>query len=216
MAKHASGMTIIYDPSDWYRALNIYQKDRKKVLRYAFAEAMRYIGLVATGKYMRVARLSGQNYDIGWTVGEHGGKLNIRTQRLARSLIGGFTFTTRLAGMKGAGMHVPVNLGGAKEGIRRIVSTGNTIEAIYGSKVPYAEIHEKGGEIPITDRMRKFFWAMWYESKGRQLMWKYLALSPGPIRIPQRSYLEPALNDSRLQINLFVNKAAEILAMRMA
>lgn len=32
--------------------------------------------------------------------------------------------------------------------------------------VKYAEIHNNGGDIPITPKMRRFFWAMYYKAGG--------------------------------------------------
>ena len=36
----------------------------------------------------------------------------------------------------------------------------------YTSSVPYASIHNQGGEITVTPRMKKYFWAMYYKSSG--------------------------------------------------
>ena len=40
---------------------------------------------------------------------------------------------------------------------------GNTV-IIYSDKV-YAQIHNEGGEIPVTPQMKKMFWAKHYEAK---------------------------------------------------
>lgn len=70
----------------------------------------------------------------------------------------------------------------------------------YGkeSSVPYANIHEKGGTftVMITDRMRRFFWAMWRETGEiryfRMAITKKKSFS---ITIPKRAYAEPAIID---------------------
>jgi len=71
--------------------------------------------------------------------------------------------------------------------------------------VPYAKIHEEGGTIPaysllITPKMRRFFWAMWYET--REDKWKGAALKRGGVTMPARTvearpYIAPALADVR-------------------
>ncbi len=37
----------------------------------------------------------------------------------------------------------------------------------WSSDAPYAAIHNNGGKIPITPKMRKFFWAMYYQHAGK-------------------------------------------------
>lgn len=65
------------------------------------------------------------------------------------------------------------------------------------SDEPHAAIHNEGGRIPVTKRMRRFFWAMHYESKQKYgaknpeaQFWARMALKRGDtIRIPQRRFL---------------------------
>ena len=69
---------------------------------------------------------------------------------------------------------------------------GNTI-IIYSDKV-YAEIHNEGGEIIVTDKMKKFFWAKNKEAKDAgdsdlAEQYKYMALSK-KIVIPQRKFMD--------------------------
>ncbi len=55
-------------------------------------------------------------------------------------------------------------------------NTGNLVRSIKGeltpngikfsSSMPYAEIHNKGGEIVVTAKMKRYFWAMYYKSAG--------------------------------------------------
>lgn len=70
--------------------------------------------------------------------------------------------------------------------------TMSRIAISAGKGVPYAAIHNAGGTINVrvTDKMRKFFWAMWYRTEDKQ--WKYMALtkkSSFMIRIPKRQYI---------------------------
>lgn len=39
---------------------------------------------------------------------------------------------------------------------------GNSI--IFSSSMPYADIHNNGGEIKVTPQMKKYFWAMYYKT----------------------------------------------------
>ena len=36
----------------------------------------------------------------------------------------------------------------------------------FSSSLPYASIHNKGGEIEVTEKMKKYFWAMYYKASG--------------------------------------------------
>jgi len=56
------------------------------------------------------------------------------------------------------------------------------------SDTAYSAIHNYGGKIKITDKMRKFFWAKYYST--RKDMWKGLALTKKThITIPKRTYM---------------------------
>jgi hypothetical protein len=69
--------------------------------------------------------------------------------------------------------------------------------------IVYSAVHEYGLENQvITDRQRRFFWAMWYETKDE--MWKALALSQ-TYTIPARPYLRPAVDSHK-------EKAARVMA----
>lgn len=37
---------------------------------------------------------------------------------------------------------------------------------VWSSSLPYADIHNKGGEITVTPQMKKYFWAMYYKTAG--------------------------------------------------
>lgn len=55
-------------------------------------------------------------------------------------------------------------------------------------KVPYAQIHNEGGEIAITEKMRKYFWAQYYESADE--FWKHMALTKKTaFVIPKREFM---------------------------
>ena len=66
----------------------------------------------------------------------------------------------------------------------------------FGSSLPYASVHEFGASIKITDKMRSFFWAKWYESNEQNELWKNLALTKKThITIKPRPYFEPAIKE---------------------
>lgn len=51
----------------------------------------------------------------------------------------------------------------------------------------YAQIHNAGGRIPVTPKMRKFFWAKYYETKKE--VWRNMALNKkGYVEIPKREF----------------------------
>ena len=90
---------------------------------------------------------------------------------------------------------------------------GNAVA--FTSSLPYASIHNHGGRIRITQRMKRFFWAMYYKAsnaqtynaKTRQLanntkntrlsksanQYKAMALMPigKQMNIPQRQFIGP-------------------------
>lgn len=79
----------------------------------------------------------------------------------------------------------------------------------FYSSMPYASIHNRGGKIPVTPKMRRFFWAMYYRNlsgvsfaiKTRKMAtgarqheqaeyWRSMALvRGGQIDIPQRQFI---------------------------
>lgn len=51
--------------------------------------------------------------------------------------------------------------------LRRSIQHRISDDAIsFSSSLPYASIHNEGGEIVVTAQMKKFFWAMYYKSAG--------------------------------------------------
>lgn len=73
----------------------------------------------------------------------------------------------------------------------RITKRGKDFVSV-GSSVVYAEIHNKGGviNIPVTDRMRKWGWAMFAKTKDSK--YKGLALTKKTslrVNMPQRKFI---------------------------
>ena len=140
----------------------------------------------------RIGARSVQDFMIDGGKDDTGGpvnadKLTIRSQTLSRAVLGG------------AGSRKDVKV------------SKNTLKLIWTILVPYAAIHEFGGtiNIPITVQMRRFFWAMWYETQEEK--WKWMALTKKTafkITMKERPYLEPA---AKLELPFVQQKAAELL-----
>ena len=61
------------------------------------------------------------------------------------------------------GGHILVDTGQ----LRRSIHSRTTDNAItFYSDLPYAAIHNEGGEIIVTTKMKKFFWHKYYEATG--------------------------------------------------
>lgn len=91
------------------------------------------------------------------------------------------------------------------------VSIGNTL--------PYGKIQNEGGKIKVSSKMRKFFWAMFFQNSvksvgkngktvhtptPRGIIWRNMALSKkGFIEIPARRYaVIPASDFGKIKTNL--------------
>lgn len=74
--------------------------------------------------------------------------------------------------------------------LRRSVQSRSDASSItFFSTSPYAAIHNEGGEIKVTAKMKRFFWAKYYESKNE--FWRAMALMKvgKTIKIPKRQFL---------------------------
>lgn len=159
----------------------------RQVLVPTLEYASKRIGARAVGTYMKEG-FGQQRARV------HRGPLRRQSGRLARSL----TTRGRIA-----------NTGGASEGINRISAAQGRARLVKGSKVPYARIHERGGMVKITRRMRGFFWFKYDQTNDPK--WKAMALTQqSHIIIPKRAYLEPALQDEISNVAKFLaNKFAD-------
>ncbi len=81
-----------------------------------------------------------------------------------------------------------------------VATIGNTVQ--IGSNLPYSKIQQEGGEIKITDKMRKFFWAKYHETGNPA--YKSMALTKkSTITIPARPYLRiPAQDYDRIKSSI--------------
>ncbi len=93
--------------------------------------------------------------------------------------------------------------GGLRRSIRVKIQNG---QISWSSSLPYASIHNEGGNIIVTQKMKSFFWAMYYKSSGavgkgksdrntrlsaEALQWKGMALMKvgHVIKIEQRQFI---------------------------
>lgn len=107
------------------------------------------------------------------------------------------------------GGHILVDTGS----LRRSIESRTTENSItFFSTLPYAAIHNEGGEIVVTPRMKRYFWHKYYEATGsfgrkkdgsrrndkrtvrlseEAEFWKFMALKKAgtAIRIPRRRFL---------------------------
>lgn len=95
---------------------------------------------------------------------------------------------------------------------KSIMSRSDATSITFYSSLPYAAIHNEGGEIKVTARMKRYFWAKYYETSGsfgrkkdgtlrrdkrnarltdEAEMWRYMALMRvgSTIKIPRRRFL---------------------------
>ena len=91
-----------------------------------------------------------------------------------------------------------VKTGNLRRSIKIKNITNNSVEIT--ADMTYAEIHNEGGEIIVTQKMKKFFWAKFYEAQGQDAsFWRGMALKKigEKIIIPQREFMAetPELQD---------------------
>ena len=108
--------------------------------------------------------------------------------------------------------------GALKRSIRRTSTTYNSVTITAGDgKVAYAEIHNNGGTVhpTVTDKMRKFAWAMSKKSRNGAdaKMWKGLALTNKTtlsIDIPQRKFMGAGASLDRKTMQMISNEVNKI------
>lgn len=85
---------------------------------------------------------------------------------------------------------------GNKDHIRSVEFENDSMVLTIGTKVPYAALLEKGGIRVVTDKMRRFFWAKYFETKDSDspisVMWSILRFKDTIIYRP-RPYFKPAV-----------------------
>lgn len=98
---------------------------------------------------------------------------------------GGFFGTKWLNRRDGIATHLN-NTGTLRRSVKATIS-GNTL--VFTSSTPYSAIHNEGGKITVTKKMKGYFWKMY--KKTKQDRYKAMALMKvgSKIKIPQRQFL---------------------------
>lgn len=68
----------------------------------------------------------------------------------------------------------------------------------FSSSLPYAALHNEGGQITVTGKMKRFFWAKFRETG--EVGWKYMALMPvgRVMNIPERRFIGDGPDTQRI------------------
>lgn len=86
---------------------------------------------------------------------------------------------------------------------------------IFYSDLPYAEIHNEGGIIQVTAKMKKYFWAQWHNAKERgdkDLMDQFKAFALAKqIKIEKRQYMGESAELDRKIADKIVRDLTNIL-----
>lgn len=61
-----------------------------------------------------------------------------------------------------------IKRGFLRRAVMKKKSTATQVTVGVDPSIKYAEIQNNGGQIPITNKMRRFFWAMYYKNGGGQ------------------------------------------------
>lgn len=78
--------------------------------------------------------------------------------------------------------------GNLKRALKKFKATRNQIVVGVPADVKYASIHNYGGKITITPKMRRYFWAMYLETKNE--FFKNMALTTKKeLTIPARKFI---------------------------
>lgn len=93
-----------------------------------------------------------------------------------------------LSNPRDKGRKILLKRGNLKRSIKKIKAERNRVILGVTSDIKYAEIQNDGGQIPITPKMRRYFWAMYKQTNEEY--WKGLALtSKKHLDIPARKFI---------------------------
>lgn len=91
-------------------------------------------------------------------------------------------------------------LGNTKEGIEEFNLRSGNYKYVFKVLVPYSRLHEKGGIITITPKMRRFFWFQYFVNKNQNpelaRAYKNIALFKESLKYPARAYFEPSIREA--------------------
>lgn len=173
------GIIVDHNSDEFKKALVKFERGLPQVLQQIVKIADTRIGARSVGTYMRNDKAGGRRSPTD------SGPLRSTSGALARGV------QSRRQGSGGFASNVTTSL------------TLNSIKFVKEILIPYAAAHEFGGTwtVPVTQRMRSFFWAMWFETK--QDIWFNMALTKKTsftITMPKRAYIEPAIQDEEEEI----------------
>ncbi|HUH35132.1 MAG TPA: phage virion morphogenesis protein [Moheibacter sp.] len=84
-----------------------------------------------------------------------------------------------------------VRSGNTRRQIKKIRASRDRVVVGIANHNHYAKIHNEGGKIPITPKMRRFFWAKFKET-GKEY-WKGLAITKKThLDMPKRQFIGPS------------------------
>lgn len=97
------------------------------------------------------------------------------------------------------------------------VSRDNVVAV--SSSMPYASLHNEGGRVvvPVTDKMRRYWWAQYRKSGGRDVRYKAMALSRKShwnISVPQRQFVG-VTDETDRQLEAQLDEMLEELDIRL-
>jgi len=141
------------------------------------ADVRNTFGTRATSDYMQLAAIGPRT--------QKSGPLRRQNGRLARSI--------------GAGRDADFG----DESIMKSEAKGSSIKFTWGSRVPYARVHEEGfqGQVPVSAHSRTITQAF-----GQQIPTQTVQVSAHSrqMNIPARPYLEPAVKDEAVNVGRMI------------
>lgn len=102
----------------------------------------------------------------------------------------GFTAWEKRKGNSDPGRAILTDSAALRDSIK--ITESNPERVVASASAPYAEIHNEGGQvnIPVTQRMKKFFWYMYKKTKDDK--WKGMALTKKThfsFKMPRRQFM---------------------------
>lgn len=70
---------------------------------------------------------------------------------------------------------------------RSIRAKATNTAVVFSSSLSYAAIHNEGGEITVTNKMKRFFWAKYYELGGKIKYKKKGGITKASIRVSEEA-----------------------------
>ena len=86
-----------------------------------------------------------------------------------------------------------VKSGRLRRGIKKLKVTSTKVVVGVSSQIKYARIHNEGGKIPITQKMRRYFWAM-HKKTGNEFYKNMALTSKTHIEIPERTFIDDSVS----------------------